>query len=59
MAKPSEESLEKYSCPEGKELLVCDLCGLLFCGLPKYPLKDEWSDYIPQYCHACHVGGLE
>ena len=59
MAKPSKESLEKYDCPEGQELLVCDICGLLFCGKPKYAFKDDWSEFVPQFCNACHFGGLK
>lgn len=59
MGLPSKELQEKYSCTEGKELYVCDLCGLLFCSEPILSPKMPNSDLIIHKCYACRVGGLE
>lgn len=56
---PSKEAQEKYGCTEGKELFVCDQCGLLFCSEPiTYP-KIPDSDVIVHKCYACREGGLK
>lgn len=59
MSKPSNEALGKYDCTEGKILLVCDFCGLLFCDTPGSGYKDSWSSLIIHKCYACKAGGLK
>lgn len=56
---PKDETLEKYNCPDGKELYVCDLCGLLFCSEPILSPKVPYTDLIKHKCYACREGGLE
>jgi hypothetical protein len=53
-----QELREKYRCTVGKELLVCDECGLLFCGDPKIGNKVPYSDSSIYRCYGCGIGGL-
>jgi len=53
-----QELREKYRCAEGKELLVCDECGLLFCGDPKMGSRVYYSDLIIHRCYGCTMGGM-
>lgn len=59
MTIPSKEAQEKYSCAEGKELYVCDQCGLLFCSEPIVTPKIPHMDLVVHKCYACRIGGLE
>ena len=60
MSEPSQEIKEKYSCVEGKELYICDLCGLLFCSEPILAPKVPFSNnLIVHKCYACRAGGLK
>jgi hypothetical protein len=60
MAISNKEMREKYKCSEGKELLVCDFCGHLYCGHPKEGEKDPHSDLIIHRCVSCNpFGGLK
>ena len=53
-----QELREKYRCAEGKELLVCDECGLLFCSDPKIGKKVPYSDLLMYRCYGCGTGGI-
>jgi len=53
-----EELKKQYKCPEGKELLVCDQCGLLFFGKKEVGVKVPNSKAMVHKCYGCREGGL-
>ena len=56
--KATDELKDKYKSPEGKELLVCDQCGLLFFGNLESGVKVPNSKVRVHKCYGCREGGL-
>ena len=60
MSEPGRDLVEKYKCVDGKMLLVCDVCGYLFCGYPTEGQKDPYSGLIMHRCGSCSpYGGIK
>lgn len=57
--KPTEEQLDKYQCTNGKTLLVCDLCGHLYCGYEHEGAVVPYTKLVIHKCFSCSIGGLK